>query len=94
MVDSHMGFKGRGVFPSEVEFNLSRRTAPKRRCNFYNARAVSLEAAGDCLAYRKLTFATAPMALQAAEPWSLFSPAPHDTHAAMRQTSNAAAASH
>jgi len=52
------------------------------------------EAAGDYLAYRKLTFATAPMALQAAEPWSLFNPAPHDTHAAIRQTSNAAVASH
>jgi mono/diheme cytochrome c family protein len=52
------------------------------------------EAAGDYLAYRKLTFATAPMALQAAEPWSLFNPAPHDTHAAIRQTGNAAIASH
>jgi cytochrome c553 len=52
------------------------------------------EAAGDYLAYRKLTFATAPLALQAAEPWSLFSPAPHDTHAAVRQTSNAAVSSH
>jgi hypothetical protein len=52
------------------------------------------EAAADYLAYRKLTFATAPMALQAAEPWSSFSPAAHDTHAAMRQTTNATVASH
>jgi cytochrome c553 len=42
------------------------------------------EAAGEYLAYRKLTFATAPMALQAAEPWSLFTPTLHDTHAATR----------
>jgi len=42
------------------------------------------EAAGEYLAYRKLTLATAPMALRAAEPWSLFSPTLHDTHAAMR----------
>jgi hypothetical protein len=42
------------------------------------------EAAGEYLAYRKLTFATAPMALQAAERWSLFTPTLHDTHAAIR----------
>jgi hypothetical protein len=43
------------------------------------------EAAGDYLVYRKLTLATAPMALHAAEPWSSFTPAHHDTHAAVRQ---------
>ena len=47
------------------------------------------EAAGDYLVYRKLTFATAPMALHAAEPWSLFTPAHHDTHAAVRQPADA-----
>ena len=52
------------------------------------------EAAGDYLAYRKLTLATAPMALQAAEPWSSFSATPHDTHAALRQTTNATVAAH
>jgi Di-haem cytochrome c peroxidase len=52
------------------------------------------EAAGDYLAYRKLTIATAPMALQAAEPWSSFSATPHDTQAALRQTTNATVAPH
>jgi cytochrome c553 len=47
------------------------------------------EAAGDYLVYRKLTLATAPMALHAAEPWSLFTPAHHDTHAAIRQSTDA-----
>jgi hypothetical protein len=36
-----------------------------------------------------LTFATAPMALHAAEPWSSFAPANHDTHAAVRQPADA-----
>ena len=48
-----------------------------------------VEAAGDYLVYRKLTFATAPMALHAAEPWSSFTPAHHDTHAAVRQPADA-----
>ena len=34
-------------------------------------------AAGEYLNYRKLSFASAPLALQAAEPWSLFDPARH-----------------
>jgi hypothetical protein len=43
------------------------------------------EAAGDYLMYRKLAFAAAPLALQAAEPWSLFNPMLHDAHnAALR----------
>jgi cytochrome c peroxidase len=33
------------------------------------------EAAGEYLNYRKLSFASAPLALQTAEPWSLFNPA-------------------
>jgi hypothetical protein len=35
------------------------------------------EAAGEYLNYRKLSFASAPLALQTAEPWSLFNPAIH-----------------
>jgi len=35
------------------------------------------EAAGEYLNYRKLTAAAAPLALQAADPWSLFDPALH-----------------
>jgi hypothetical protein len=47
------------------------------------------EAAGEYLNYRKLTAAAAPLALQAAEPWSLFDPALHAAHrqsAASRQS--------
>jgi Di-haem cytochrome c peroxidase len=36
------------------------------------------EAAGEYLNYRKLTLATVPASLLAAEPWSLFTPALHD----------------
>ena len=39
-------------------------------------------AAGEYLNYRKLTAAAAPMALQSAEPWSLFNPALHAAHRA------------
>jgi hypothetical protein len=53
------------------------------------------EAAEEYLNYRRLTFATAPMALQAAEPWSLFTPTLHDAHhAASRQAADARIASH
>jgi hypothetical protein len=38
------------------------------------------EAAGEYLNYRKLTFAAAALALQAAEPWSLFDPTLHGAH--------------
>lgn len=38
------------------------------------------EAAGEYLNYRKLTAAAAPLALQAADPWSLFDPALHAAH--------------
>jgi hypothetical protein len=38
------------------------------------------EAAGEYLNYRKLTFAAAALALQAAEPWSLFDPTLHAAH--------------
>ena len=41
-------------------------------------------AAADYLTYRKLTAAAAPLALQSAEPWSLFDPALHAAHAATR----------
>jgi cytochrome c553 len=41
------------------------------------------EATGEYLNYRKLSFASAPLALQTAEPWSLFNPAIH-AHAAAR----------
>jgi hypothetical protein len=47
------------------------------------------EAAGEYLNYRKLTAAAAPLALQAADPWSLFDPALHAAHrrsAASRQS--------
>jgi hypothetical protein len=44
------------------------------------------EAAGEYLNYRKLTSAAAPLALQTAEPWSLFNPTLHAAHqAAMRR---------
>jgi cytochrome c peroxidase len=39
------------------------------------------EAAGEYLNYRKLSFASAPLALQAAEPWSSFNPALHSQSA-------------
>ena len=52
------------------------------------------EAAGEYLNYRKLALAAAPLALQAAEPWSLFNPTLHDAHrAALRQVNVVQAAS-
>jgi hypothetical protein len=44
-------------------------------------------AAAEYLAYRKLTVAAVPLALQAAEPWSLFNPAVHAAHQALLQRS-------
>jgi hypothetical protein len=43
-------------------------------------------AASEYQNYRKLSFASAPLALQAAEPWSLFNPARHARTAAARTT--------
>ena len=44
------------------------------------------QAAEEYLNYRKLSFAAVPLALRAAQPWSLFDPAIHDAHfAALRQ---------
>ena len=40
------------------------------------------DATGEYLNYRKLSFASAPLALQTAEPWSLFNPAIHPRAAA------------
>jgi hypothetical protein len=52
------------------------------------------EAAGEYLHYRKLIFAAAPLALQKAEPWSLFNPTLHATHqATLRQAMPAKATS-
>jgi hypothetical protein len=51
------------------------------------------EAAGEYLNYRKLTAAAAPLALQAADPWSLFDPVLHAAHrqsAASRQSARIA----
>ena len=51
------------------------------------------EAAGEYLNYRKLTLATVPAALLAAEPWSLFTPALRDARrASTKAASNTAAA--
>ncbi len=51
------------------------------------------EAADEYLHYRKLTFAAVPMALQAAERWSLFNPALHaERQAALRQATAKGAA--
>jgi len=44
------------------------------------------EAAGEYLNYRKLSFASAPLALQAAEQWSLFNPDRHAPSAARSTT--------
>jgi hypothetical protein len=44
------------------------------------------QAAGEYLNYRKLTAAAAPLALQNAEPWSLFNPALHAAHQAAHST--------
>ena len=44
------------------------------------------DAATEYSSFRKLTISTMPVALQNAEPWSLFNPAIHDAHyAALRQ---------
>jgi hypothetical protein len=53
------------------------------------------DAAEDYLNYRKLTSASAPLALQAAEPWSLFNPTLHAAHrAALQSAIQGASASH
>jgi hypothetical protein len=44
------------------------------------------EAAAEYLNYRKLTSASAPLALQSAEPWSLFNPTLHAAHRATLQS--------
>jgi hypothetical protein len=49
------------------------------------------EAAEEYATYRKLTFAAAPATLQAAEPWSLFTPALHDARRAGELSSRQAA---
>jgi hypothetical protein len=46
-------------------------------------------AAGEYLSYRKLALAAAPLALQAAERWSQFNPALHETHQAALQPATA-----
>jgi hypothetical protein len=46
------------------------------------------EAAAEYLNYRKLSFASAPLALQAAEPWSSFNPRPRVRVTAGARTSN------
>jgi len=52
------------------------------------------EAGEEYATYRKLTFAAAPATLQAAEPWSLFTPTLHDARrAGMRRTTDASIAS-
>ncbi len=49
------------------------------------------DAATEYSSFRKLTISTMPVALQNAEPWSLFNPAIHDAHyAALRQMIEAA----
>jgi hypothetical protein len=50
-------------------------------------------AAADYLSYRKLALAAAPVALQAAERWSQFNPALHETHQAALQPTAAKAVS-
>jgi hypothetical protein len=49
------------------------------------------DAATEYSNYRRLTMSTVPVALQNAEPWSLFNPTIHDAHyAALRQMLEAA----
>jgi hypothetical protein len=49
------------------------------------------DAATEYANFRKLTISSVPVALQNAEPWSLFNPAIHDAHfAALRQMTEAA----
>jgi cytochrome c553 len=53
------------------------------------------EAAEDYLNYRKLTSASAPLALQTAEPWSLFNPTLHAVHrAALKRAIDTETAAH
>ena len=53
------------------------------------------DAAQDYLKYRKLTSASAPLALQSAEPWSLFNPTLHAVHrAALQRAIETEAAAH
>ena len=53
------------------------------------------EAADEYLNYRKLTSASAPLALQSAEPWSLFNPTLHAEHrAALQRAIDAGTAVH
>jgi hypothetical protein len=59
-----------------------------QRVDFEAAAERYNEAAAQYLNYRKLTLATAPAALQAAEPWSLFAQSVHDARRASMQSQN------
>jgi Di-haem cytochrome c peroxidase len=64
--------------PGGVQLGLARATIAALMQNLQRIEAAfvqgqSSEAAGEYLNYRKLSFAAAPLALQAAEPWSSFS---------------------
>jgi hypothetical protein len=79
LVDHYPDPSGREI-PGIHELMLARATLAALMQNLQRIEAAiaaghSDEAASEYLNYRKLSFAGAPLALQAAEPWSLFNPA-------------------
>src|SRR6202041_2936605 len=78
-------------FSSEIGLALARATVAALMQNLQRIEAAIAkghvsEAAGEYLNYRKLSFASAPLALQAAEQWSLFNPDRHAPSAARSTT--------
>jgi hypothetical protein len=82
LADHYPDPSGREISDGVHELALARATLAAlmqilQRIEAAVAAGHSSTAASEYLNYRKLSFASAPLALQAAEPWSLFDPARH-----------------
>ncbi len=87
LADHYPDPSGRKISEGVHELGLARGTLAAlmqilQRIEAATAAGHSGIAASEYLNYRKLSFASAPLALQAAEPWSLFDPARHARTAA------------
>jgi cytochrome c peroxidase len=88
--------KDTSIFDGREERNLARALLKDlvlclRRIDLAATAGRFDDAATEYSSFRKLTISTMPVALQNAEPWSLFNPAVHDAHyAALRQMIEAA----
>ena len=92
LADHYPDPSGRDV-PGNHELTLARATLAALMQNLQRIEVAIVaghgnEAASEYLNYRKLSFASAPLALQAAEQWSLFNPALQARAAALKTNSN------